>query len=58
MMSRVKEKERGDGERYLNGEITTINVIAQEKITGIGWVASHLKEFHQIVELSMNIPAY
>lgn len=36
---------------YLDGEVSTIDIITQEQIPGIGRVSSDLEQLHQIVLL-------
>lgn len=40
---------------YLDAEITTVNVVAEEKIAGLRRVASHFKKLHEIKVLSVNV---
>lgn len=40
---------------YLYAEISSIDVIAEEEILGIGRGSAHFKQFHQIVKLSMDV---
>lgn len=43
---------------YLNTEITPIDVVPEEKVSGCRWGASYFKQLHQVKELSMNIPTH
>lgn len=49
-----KEKKKT---RYLYAEISSIDVITEEEILGIGRRSAHFKQFHQIVKLSVNVTA-
>ena len=40
---------------YLYAEISSVDVVAQEEILGIGRRSAHFKQFHQIVKLSVNV---
>ena len=40
---------------YLYAEISSIDVITEEEILGIGRRSAHFKQFHQIVKLSVNV---
>lgn len=40
---------------YLYAEVSSIDVIAEEEILGIGRRPAHFKQFHQIVKLSMDV---
>lgn len=43
---------------HLDTEITPVNIIAEEEILGRGRWTAHLEQFHQVVELSVNVAAY
>jgi hypothetical protein len=43
---------------HLNAEITTINVVTEEKVSSFCRVTAHLEKFHQIKVLAVDIPAH
>ena len=43
---------------YLNAEKTSVNIITQEQVSRLGWIATDFKQFHQIVVLTMNVTAH
>lgn len=45
----------GGGVAYLDTEVTTVNVVAQEQVSGLRRVSADLEELHQIVVLSMDV---
>ena len=50
--------EKSEGHAYLDTEITSVHIIAQEKISRVLGVSSNLKELHQVVILSVHITAH
>lgn len=40
---------------YLNAKVPSIDVVAQEKVPGLGGVAADLEQLHQVVVLSVNV---
>ena len=47
--------EQSDG---LHGVVASVHVVSHEQIVRVWGVASDLEQFHQVVELSMNITAH
>jgi len=43
---------------HLYTEVSSVHVIAQEEVSGGGRWTTHLEEFYEIEELSMDIPAH
>lgn len=43
---------------YLDGEVSSIDIVSQEKVSGVCRVASNLEQLHQIVVLSVNISTH
>lgn len=41
---------------YLNAEITSVNIITQKQVTGVCRLASHFKQLHKVIKLTMYIP--
>jgi hypothetical protein len=39
-------------------EITSVNIVSQKEISGVGWIATNFKELHEVVVLPMNISTY
>jgi hypothetical protein len=37
--------------------VTSIDVIAHEEVVGVGCLASYFEEFHEIMELAMDVSA-
>jgi hypothetical protein len=42
---------------YLNAKITTINVVSEEEVAGLGRITTDFEQLHQIVVLAMNVAA-
>ena len=38
--------------------VSTIDVIASKNVASVWYLATYFKQFEQVVELAMNIPAY
>lgn len=55
---RVAHFEAQEQEERLNRIEAPVNEVAHEKVVGIGDVTANPEEFHQVVELAMNIAAY
>lgn len=49
--------ERPQVQDAFDAEITSVDVIAQEQIPGLGWVAAHLEQLHEIVVLAVHVTA-
>jgi hypothetical protein len=43
---------------YLNGKVSSIDIVSQEEVSGICRVASNLEQLHQIIVLSVYISAH
>lgn len=43
---------------YFNTEISSVHIIAKEKVACAGWRSSHLKQLHQVKELPMDVSTY
>lgn len=48
----LQRDQESDG---LNGVVTSIHVISHEEIVGVGAFASNAKEFHEVVELTVDV---
>ena len=47
--------EKGDG---LDAVVASVNIVAHEEIVGVGRLAPDLEELHEVVELSVHVPAH
>jgi hypothetical protein len=54
---RIRRRKR-DGQVYFNGKISSIHIVAKEKISRFRRVAAHLEEFHEIVVLTVNVATH
>lgn len=45
-------------ETYFNTEISSVHIIAEEKVACAGWRSSHLEQLHQVKELPMDVSTY
>lgn len=43
---------------YLDAEVASVHVVAQEQVAGAAGGPPHLKQLHQVKELSMDVPAH
>lgn len=43
---------------YFNTEISSVHIIAKEKVACAGWRSSHFKQLHQVKELPMDVSTY
>lgn len=43
---------------YLDGEVSSVDVVSQEQVSGVCRVASDLEQFHKIVVLSVNVSTH
>jgi hypothetical protein len=50
--------ERPQIQNALDAEVSSVDVITQEKVASLGWVATDLEQLHQIVVLAVNIATY
>ena len=55
---RVSDLEAEEEHEALEGIEAAIDKVAHEEVVGVGNIASHTEELHQIVELAMYIAAY
>ncbi len=39
----------------LDAEVSTINIVSQEQISRLGWIATDLKELHQVIVLAVHV---
>ena len=53
-VSHLKGKEQKEG---LYGVVATINEVAHEEVVGVGALASHLEQLHQVIELTVDVTA-
>jgi len=44
-------------ETYLDTEVTTVNIVAQEQISGLRGISADLEKLHQIIVLSVDVTA-
>ena len=42
----------------LNTEVPSVDVVSQEKVFGGGGGSAHLEQLHQVVELTVDVPAH
>lgn len=54
---RVANFQRQEKEEGFNAVVATIDKVAQEEVVCLGNIAPHFEELHQVVELTMDIPA-
>ena len=54
----VREPQNNDKGTYFYREITTVDIVTQEKVHSICRITTNLKKFHKIVILSMNIATH
>lgn len=54
---RVADFERQEKEEGFNAVVSTIDKVTQEEVVGLGNIAPHFEELHQVVELTMDISA-
>ena len=45
-------------ENTFNTEVSSVNVVAKEKVSRLGRVTSNFEELHEIVVLAVNVAAY
>ncbi len=43
---------------HLDTEVTPVHIVTQEEVSCRGWRASHLKQFHQVEKLPMDVTAH
>lgn len=43
---------------HLYAKVSSIDIVSQEQILGVGWWATDFEKFHKVVELTMNVSAY
>lgn len=53
----VSHLEGQQEQERLDRVVASIDEIAHEQVVGVGALASHLEELHQVVELSVNVTA-
>jgi hypothetical protein len=58
MLVAPKAGKESTGDAYLNTEVTTVNVVTQKQVSGLGRVSANLEQLHQIVILSVDVTAY
>ena len=54
----VADLEGPQVEDTLDAEVAAVHVVAQEQVLGSGRRAAHLEQFHQVVELAVDVAAY
>jgi hypothetical protein len=52
---RVVEFEGVEQKHNFTGEGPSVHIVTQEKISGLGWMTTHIKHFDEVVILSMDI---
>lgn len=55
---RVAELQRPQVQDAFDAEVAAVHVIAQKQILGRRWRATHVKQLHQVVELTVNVAAH
>ena len=54
---RVAHLKSQEEEECLDGVVATIHEVAHEEIVGVGALAAHLEQLHQVIELTMDVTA-
>jgi hypothetical protein len=53
----IVDLERPKVEDTFYAEVAPIDVVSEEKVTGLGRVAADLKQLHQVIVLTVNVAA-